>query len=603
MPLLRWLVVALLTRFAQSKMLAPMRRDTALKLLDRLDSSPDLLSIDIGGTLAKVLLFQPCESAPPEGELPAIDLGEAGNCAFGPEHQKLSIYSPSAGGNLHFFVFESRFVGDVIKFMGTHWKGGVPQAAADGSGTERARSLVMRATGGGAYKYAHELRAAGVVLKLVDEMGAIVAGLSFLLRRIPGELFTVDMATGSGAGWTPLATPAACAQLAHNYVDMEEPPESYLYVSIGSGVSILEVHCADSVPRYRRVGGSSVGGSTFWGLVRLLTSCSTFDEVIRLTESGSSSNVDMLVGDIYGGDCAAIGLRSDVIAASFGKVSMQREDDRAIGPMLLIRWLQAVVRHYEEGFWLVLLAVLNFIPGINKLVSILGLARFAENRAASVAMCGHFRAHDVALSLLRMVSNNIGHISTMSAQQHGMKHIVFGGSFIRDHPYTIATISSGVRFYSQGAVQALFLKHDGFVGAVGAHVAGLPDEGGAAVRMPDAASGGGAPPPTLQPQTLQPQPLQTQLLQPQSLRPQPLQLQPLQTAPQPEAPPSTQQPQTQPQAPSPAAWATAPASTSMGTGISPPAATAGATIMASAGGAAVAERSAAPPADDLGGMS
>ena len=73
--------------------------------------------------------------------------------------------------------------------------------------------------------------------------------------------------------------------------------------------------------RYRRVGGSSVGGSTFWGLVWLLTSCSTFDEVIRLTESGSSANVDMLVGDIYGGDCAAIGLKSEVIAASFGKVS------------------------------------------------------------------------------------------------------------------------------------------------------------------------------------------------------------------------------------------------------------------------------------------
>ena len=35
-----------------------------------------------------------------------------------------------------------------------------------------------------------------------------------------------------------------------------------------------------------------------------------------------------------------------------------------------------------------------------------------------------------------------------------MRHIVFGGSFIRDHPYTIATISSGVRFYSRGAVQA-----------------------------------------------------------------------------------------------------------------------------------------------------
>ena len=82
--------------------------------------------------------------------------------------------------------------------------------------------------------------------------------------------------------------------------------------------------------------------------VRLLTSCSTFDEVIRLTESGSSANVDMLVGDIYGGDCDAIGLKSDVIAASFGKISMQREEDNSIGPMLLLRYVRALVRHYEE---------------------------------------------------------------------------------------------------------------------------------------------------------------------------------------------------------------------------------------------------------------
>ena len=46
--------------------------------------------------------------------------------------------------------------------------------------------------------------------------------------------------------------------------------------------------------------------------------------------------------------------------------------------------------------------------------------RFAETRAASVAMCGNYRAHDVALSLLRMVSNNIGHIGCMSAQQYVM---------------------------------------------------------------------------------------------------------------------------------------------------------------------------------------
>ena len=326
----------------------------------------------------------------------------------------------------------------------------------------------------------------------------MIAGLDFLLRRIPGELFCVDM-DALGKVWTPLTSPADCAELARRYVPLANPPEEYLYVSIGSGVSILEVHAgSDGVTRYRRVGGSSVGGSTFWGLVRLLTSCSTFDEVIRLTQSGTSSNVDMLVGDIYGGDCDAIGLKGDVIAASFGKVAMQREEALFNGPMFLLRYIAALIRHYEEGFWLIVLTILNSIPGIKHVMSIMGIIRWAEARAASVAMCGRFRAHDVALSLLRMVSNNIGHIACMCAQQYKLPHIVFGGSFIRDHPYTIATISSGVRYYSRGAVQALFLKHDGFVGAVGAHVARQPGTGRTVHRMPDsdapAASHSFAPP-------------------------------------------------------------------------------------------------------------
>ena len=179
--------------------------------------------------------------------------------------------------------------------------------------------------------------------------------------------------------------------------------------------------------------------------MRLLTSCSTFDEVIRLTERGSNQKVDMLVQDIYGGDCPSIGLDGDVIAASFGKIAMRREVKTKRGPMFFLRYLRALLRHYEEGFWLVILALVA-IPGIQYIfhsVPVLKrFRRFAEARAASTAMCGPYHAHDVALSLLRMVSNNIGHIGCLSAQQCGLRHIVFGGSFIRDHPYTIATISS-----------------------------------------------------------------------------------------------------------------------------------------------------------------
>ena len=270
-PLLLMFFLSTAVRQASARMLAPMRRESALGLVRRLAAgSQDLLSIDIGGTLAKVVLFQPHPEPPPEGQAPALDLGDECTDVFGPDQLELSIYAPDLGGNLHFFVFETRFVSDVIRFVGQHW----PRV----SGGLKMQPIEIRATGGGAYKHAADLRSAGIALDLEDEMSAMVAGLSFLLNRIQGELFAVDM--DSVGQFTPLATPAACAQLARNYVNVQQPPSSYLYVSIGSGVSILEVHSdgtADGVSRYRRVGGSSVGGSTFWGLVRLLTSCSTFD--------------------------------------------------------------------------------------------------------------------------------------------------------------------------------------------------------------------------------------------------------------------------------------------------------------------------------------
>ena len=71
---------------------------------------------------------------------------------------------------------------------------------------------------------------------------------------------------------------------------------------------------------YQRIGGTSLGGGTFWGLLSLLTGASTFDEMLGMAERGDNTAVDMLVGDIYGTDYGKIGLKSSVIASSFGKV-------------------------------------------------------------------------------------------------------------------------------------------------------------------------------------------------------------------------------------------------------------------------------------------
>ena len=69
-----------------------------------------------------------------------------------------------------------------------------------------------------------------------------------------------------------------------------------------------------------------------------------------------------------------------MIAASFGKVVLERR-----GPMFFLRYLRALLRHYEEGFWLVVLFVLTSLPGLREVSRILGVVRFAERRAASAS--------------------------------------------------------------------------------------------------------------------------------------------------------------------------------------------------------------------------
>ena len=60
---------------------------------------------------------------------------------------------------------------------------------------------------------------------------------------------------------------------------------------------------------------------------RLLTGAKTYEEMLRLTDQGDSSKIDMLVGDIYGGsDYEAVGLSADTIASSFGKIAAQPQE-------------------------------------------------------------------------------------------------------------------------------------------------------------------------------------------------------------------------------------------------------------------------------------
>ena len=232
-------------------------------------------------------------------------------------------------------------------------------------------------------------------------MDCIVKGCDFLIRNIRNEVFEYKKGQH-----TPFVF--------HNYENVEYP---YLIVNIGSGVSILKV---SSASEFTRIGGTAMGGGTFWGVGSLLTNAKGFDELLQLATQGHSANVDMLVKDIYGRSCDTLGLPADLTASSFGKTVRGSQDEP-----------------------------------VDKT---------------------NFRDVDMAKSLLHMISNGIGQTACLYARVHNVSKIYFGGYFIRNNRVTMHTISYAVDFFSEGSVKALFLRHEGYLGAMGAFLKGTEEE-------------------------------------------------------------------------------------------------------------------------------
>ena len=76
----------------------------------------------------------------------------------------------------------------------------------------------------------------------------------------------------------------------------------------------------ESKTSQRRITGSSIGSNLFLGVLRLLNTFSDPTEAINGAINGDSANVDMSVGDIYGGEYKGLNLNSKMIASSFGKL-------------------------------------------------------------------------------------------------------------------------------------------------------------------------------------------------------------------------------------------------------------------------------------------
>jgi len=350
-----------------------------------------VFAVDIGGSLAKVAYMSEVRN------IRKRHYSSSSSKSDDEDHEKVPghIYEikedqePSI--RLHFIKFETKYIEMCVNFIQENIL----------SATYKDRAL--KATGGGAHKYMDLLTSKlGVRVDKEDEIECIIRGGNFLLKHISNEVFAFHKEQ---------SPPYVFQDLNHSEIF------PYLIVNIGSGVSMIKV---ESENKFERVGGTSMGGGTFWGLGSLLTSAKGFDELLELATKGHHQSVDMLVKDIYGGAYDALKLPGDLTASSFGKTVRSPRDDQHTA------------------------------------------AQFAEA--------------DIAKSLLHMICNDIGQIASLYARLNGLKKIYFSGYFIRGNPVTMRAISFGINYWSKGSQQALFLRHEGYLGAIGAFLKGVEED-------------------------------------------------------------------------------------------------------------------------------
>lgn len=331
--------------------------------------------LDIGGTTAK---FAVLERGEPDKHVRSEEkFGRSGERVT-----SLETTCPGLGGTLHFIKWFTEYTDPALDLMGA-------------SSGECEASASVFATGGGAYRFSDKCRKMiGWSLMKVGEFDALVDGLRFIFDYLPEDVYCMQ-ADGSHV---PAHFCNSCFKSGRFPV---------LVCNIGTGVSMIKV-ASDGA---ERVGGTSVGGSTFLGLVYQLTSASTFAEAMQLAQEGDAKDVDLLVKDIYGDEGGKkIGIPGDLTASSFGRLTRRKAGDPSPSDSAM---------------------------------------------AASVCI---------------FVTQSIALYTCQLARRHSCRDIIFTGGFLEDNELAKLKLSLFVQQEyrrHEGEGRALFLRHAEYAGALG----------------------------------------------------------------------------------------------------------------------------------------
>lgn len=176
-------------------------------------------------------------------------------------------------------------------------------------------------------------------------------------------------------------------------------PDS-LIVNIGTGTFLLL-----KKDGFKHLGGSALGGGFFMGFIKLLYNIDSFQEALKLAETGNRYNIDLKVSDIYEPQDHRVNLIfREFTAASFGKIKYDAD-----------------------------------LSKVNQ--------------------------EDVINSLICMMGENLGTMANLMAENNAVKNLIFCGGFLKENKILQRILSAICKINKK---RALFLKHSEFCGAIGA---------------------------------------------------------------------------------------------------------------------------------------
>eukprot|EP01057_Protomagalhaensia_wolfi_P000112 Protomagalhaensia_wolfi_Nauph_80__111@NODE_1061_length_1764_cov_3_422029_g805_i0_p1_GENE_NODE_1061_length_1764_cov_3_422029_g805_i0NODE_1061_length_1764_cov_3_422029_g805_i0_p1_ORF_typecomplete_len476_score42_03Fumble/PF03630_14/1_6e65_NODE_1061_length_1764_cov_3_422029_g805_i0981525 len=346
------------------------------------------------------------------------------------------------------------------------------------------------------------------------ELQSILRSLDFLLMKLPSLFFHYD-STLQGVTDSGALPPSTIFRPQPLKPDDLEDFYPYLLVNMKAGVSF---HLVTSATESVRVGGSTIGCSTFVGLVRLLTGTSAMPfDVFLFAQEGDQSTVDMLVKDIYGGDYESVGLKASIVASTLGKLQNLRPHPSSVASdshEQASTSLPLAPPHLQDfGHNNSLPQPPDFPPSNSSAAdgrsrTVYGLQVrdvLAENSEYSERVQSDYASDqseghdnmsrvqsvpnihlnglrrckmdsddsimpseaDVAKSLLSMMSFNVAQLAYFNAVLHNCKRLVFIGYYL-EFPGYLAAIQHCVDFWSQKQCRVHFIRVAPFLGCFGA---------------------------------------------------------------------------------------------------------------------------------------